>query len=155
MTTPWMRGAPATQYSPAITTPNQNMLSSVSQWGTPAPPPGQITTPTVNLGMKADGTAPTWFDNFAGYGNAAGNNVAGWGGAGLSAITGAATAFVGWEQMKTAKEQLKEQKKWANIDYQAQRKMVNSSREDRQRARVASNPGAYESVSGHMNKFAV
>ena len=62
---------------------------------------------------------------------------------------------MGMKQYGLAEDALKEQKRQFNINYEAQRKMTNSQLADRQRARVASNPNAYESVADYMKKWGV
>ena len=50
------------------------------------------------------------------------------------------------------KTTLAEGKRQFQINYDAQTITTNSSLEDRQRARVASNAGAYQSVGDYMDK---
>lgn len=61
----------------------------------------------------------------------------------------------GQQAMKLAQDQFKEGKRQFNLNYGAQRQTINTELEDRQRARVASNPGAYESVSAYLDKNSV
>jgi len=68
---------------------------------------------------------------------------------GLSALS---NAYMGMKQYGLAKEQFAESKRQYNQNYAAQRTLTNSQLEDRQRARVASNAGAYESVGSYMNR---
>ena len=58
----------------------------------------------------------------------------------------------GQNALKLANSQFKEQKRQFDLNYGAQRQAINTELEDRQRARVASNPGAYESVSSYLDK---
>lgn len=58
----------------------------------------------------------------------------------------------GNKAQKLAESQFKEGKRQFDLNYGAQRQSINTNLEDRQRARVASNPGAYQSVSDYMNK---
>lgn len=60
--------------------------------------------------------------------------------------------YQGQQAMKLAKDQFKEGKRQFDLNYGAQRQSINTQMEDRQRARVAANPGAYESVSDYMNR---
>lgn len=60
--------------------------------------------------------------------------------------------FQGAKKLKLAEGQLKEGKRQFDLNYDAQRKTTNTQLEDRQRARVASSPGAYESVSTYLDK---
>ena len=56
------------------------------------------------------------------------------------------------DTQKLAKNQFKEGQRQFDLNYGAQRDSINTNLEDRQRARVASNPGAYQSVSEYMDK---
>lgn len=58
----------------------------------------------------------------------------------------------GQKAQKLAESQFKESKRQFDLNYGAQRQGINTQLEDRQRARVASNPGAYESVSSYLDK---
>ena len=61
-------------------------------------------------------------------------------------------AIQGNKQLSMAEDRFKESKRQFNANYAAQRQSTNTQLEDRQRARVASNPGAYESVSSYLDK---
>ena len=58
----------------------------------------------------------------------------------------------GMQAQKLAQKQFKEGVRQFDLNYGAQRQSMNTQLEDRQRARVASNPGAYESVSSYLDK---
>jgi hypothetical protein len=62
------------------------------------------------------------------------------------------SGFMGMQQYGLAKKTLEESKRQYDQNYSAQRQTVNTQLEDRQRARVASNPGAYQSVSDYMSQ---
>lgn len=66
-----------------------------------------------------------------------------------------ANAFMSMKQYGLAKDTLAENKKQFNMNFDAQRSTTNASLEDRQRARVASNAGAYQSPSDYMNKYGI
>lgn len=76
----------------------------------------------------------------------------GWGGMALGAAQGIGNAWMGMKQYGLAKDQLAQSKKQFDLNFGAQRKTTNAALEDRQAARVASNPGAYQSVSEYMKK---
>lgn len=61
-------------------------------------------------------------------------------------------ALQGNKQLSMAEDRFKESKRQFDANYNAQRQTTNTQLEDRQRARVASNPGAYESVSSYLDK---
>lgn len=76
----------------------------------------------------------------------------GWGGTAISGLGALASAFLGMKQYGLAKQTLAENKKQFQMNYDAQKQTTNSRLEDRQRARVASNPGAYQSVGDYMGQ---
>ena len=92
------------------------------------------------------------FDNFLGKKNADGSVDQGWGGVALGAAQGLGNAYMAMKQYGLAKQSLAENKRQFQLNYDAQKTTTNSALEDRQRARVASNAGAYQSVSDYMDK---
>lgn len=74
----------------------------------------------------------------------------GWGNTAISGIGALASTFLGMKQYGLAKQTLEENKRQFQLNYDAQKQMTNTRLEDRQRARVASNPGAYQSVGAYM-----
>lgn len=84
-----------------------------------------------------------------------GTQANGWAGTTLGAAGGLANAWLGMKQYGLAKEQLAENKRQFQMNYDAQKKTTNTRLRDRQRARVASNPGAYQSVGDYMNQNGV
>lgn len=95
------------------------------------------------------------FDNFFDTTDRNGIKTQGWGGMALSGLQGLGNSYMAMKQFGLAEDALKEQKRQFNINYEAQRKMTNSQLSDRQRARVASNPNAYESEVDYMKKWGV
>lgn len=91
-------------------------------------------------------------DGFLGGTNANGTKLNGWGGAALGLLQGLGSAYMGMKQYGLAKEQLQFSKDSFNKNYESQKSMTNASMEDRQRARIAANPGAYQSVGVYMAK---
>jgi hypothetical protein len=73
----------------------------------------------------------------------------------LGVAQGLGNAFLGMKQYGLAKDTFNENKRQFNLNYDAQRKTINTDLEDRQRARVASNPGAYQSVGDYMKQNGV
>lgn len=76
----------------------------------------------------------------------------GWGMPALGAATGLLSAFMGMKQYGLAKDSLAESKRQFGLNYDAQRTTTNTQLEDRQRARVASNGSAYQSVGDYMSQ---
>jgi len=89
---------------------------------------------------------------FLGSTDANGLRTDGWGGMAVGAAGALMNAVMGSKQLKVAKDSLSESKRQFDMNYGAQRQTVNTRLEDRQRARVASNAGAYESVGTYMDK---
>lgn len=79
----------------------------------------------------------------------------GWGGLAIGGAQALSGAFMGMKQYQLAQEALSENKRQFGMNYENQRKTVNTELEDRQRARVASNSGAYQSVGDYMQKNGV
>jgi hypothetical protein len=74
----------------------------------------------------------------------------GWGGLAVGAGSALMNAFMGMKQYGLAKSQLAESRRRYDQDYDAQKRLTNAQLEDRQYARVASNPGGYQSVGDYM-----
>ena len=79
----------------------------------------------------------------------------GWGGLALGAANSLGNMFMGMQQYGLAKQQLAEGKRQFQANYDAQKQMTNSQLEDRQRSRIASNPGAYQSVGDYMKNYGI
>ena len=79
----------------------------------------------------------------------------GWGNLALGAAQGIGGAYLGMKQYGLAQDKFKETKRQFNKNYESQKTLTNGQLEDRQRARVASNPGAYASVGDYMKKNGV
>lgn len=74
----------------------------------------------------------------------------GWGNTAIGGLGVLASTFLGMKQYGLAKQTLAENKKQFQMNYDAQKQTTNTRLEDRQRARVASNAGAYQSVGDYM-----
>lgn len=111
---------------------------------------GVASPPVSSAAPIAGAASPSWFENMVGYKNANGSTVNGWGGMALGALQGLGSVYMGMKQYGLARDQLQFSKDAFNKNYAAQAKMTNASLMDRQRARVASNPGAYQSVGDYM-----
>lgn len=90
------------------------------------------------------------FDNFLTKGD-----QQGWGGMALGVGQGLANAYMGMKQYGLAKDTFNQNKLQFEKNLANQTKLTNSQLEDRQAARVASNPGGYQSVSDYMKKYGV
>lgn len=133
-TTAYSTPGPAAWQEEIVNSPGFNPIGS-----------GGVTIPGVT-GQRS------FMDGLLGYEGKNGY-VPGWGGMALSAASGIGQSLMAMKQYGLMEDQLKEQKRQFDINYAMQKKSFNSQVEDRQRARVASNPGAYESVSDYMKKY--
>ena len=79
----------------------------------------------------------------------------GWGGLALGLGQGLFNGYLGLQQLGMAKKALGENQRQFNLNYDAQRRTTNAALADRQRARLASNPGAYQSEYDYMNQYGV
>lgn len=100
--------------------------------------------------MSQGGFDPSFMQKLTGYTDGDGIKTAGWGGLALGATQGILGAYSGMKQFGLAKDSLKESKRQFNLNYGAQKQTLNTQLADRQNARVASNPNAYQSVSEYM-----
>lgn len=133
----------------------QNYLDSMLNYGGPAQSIATDTDVMSRLGnfnFAAGAESPGFFSMQGLLGGTDANGVksAGWGGAALGALQGLGNLYSGMKQYGLAKDTLNENKKQFELNFGAQRKSVNSRLEDRQRARVASNPTGYQSVADYM-----
>lgn len=75
--------------------------------------------------------------------------------AGVGAITGGIGAWQGMQQNKLMRDNMNMQSNQFREQMDLSKQNINRNIEDRQRARVASNPQAYESVDSYMKKYGV
>lgn len=95
---------------------------------------------------------PGFMQGMLGWRAPDGTQNAGWGGAAIGAGSALMQGILGFKQLGIAKDQLAQSKKEFSLNFGAQQKLTNSRLEDRQTARVASNPTAYQSVGDYMKK---
>ena len=100
----------------------------------------------------ASGTGTDWLSLEGMLGKA---GAPGWGGLALGVGQGLFSGYLGLQQLGMAKKAFGENQRQFNLNYDAQRRTTNAALEDRQRARLASNPGAYESVGTYMDRNGV
>lgn len=84
-----------------------------------------------------------------------GNKLNGWGGLALNTIGGLGQAFMGMKTYGLAKDQFRFQKNAWNKEFAAQKGLINSQLEDRQKRRVAEQPGQHDDVASYMSKYGV
>ncbi|WAW11633.1 hypothetical protein nACB1_013 [Acinetobacter phage nACB1] len=73
--------------------------------------------------------------------------------AGVGLFTGGASAWNGLQQNRLMRDNMNQQASMFREQMDLSKSNYNSKLEDRQRARVASNPTAYESVDSYMKKY--
>ena len=129
-------------------------LSGFSPGGA-ASPMTNAQMPTGLLGAPGTGASPDIFSMqgaFGGFDGKTGQATGGW----VAPLAGIGQALGGmWnakQQQDLAKDMLKTQKQQFAQNYAAQRQSLNTQMQDRQRARVAANAGAYQSVGDYMNE---
>ena len=126
---------------------NSNLLPQLDDYSSPS------LGGATNVAPKMQG-GNTW-GGMLGMQNADGTTTQGWGGMALGAAQSIGNIFMGMKQYGMAKDQLAQSKKQFDLNFGAQKKTTNAALEDRQAARVASNPGAYQSVGEYMKKNGV
>ncbi|UOX39437.1 hypothetical protein [Klebsiella phage GADU21] len=74
---------------------------------------------------------------------------------GLGGVTSLLNGYLGFQNLSLAKKQYQSQLDQFNKQWDANKKLTNASLADRQAARVASNPNAYQSVDDYMKKYGI
>ena len=72
---------------------------------------------------------------------------------GLGGVNSLLQGYLGFQNLGLAKKQYQSQLDQFNKQWDANKKLTNASLADRQAARVASNPNAYQSVDDYMKKL--
>ena len=133
-------------------------FNDMGNYGTSSGPTGLATAGYTEVSPYASSDGKLSSDNLwgaLGTTDAAGNKTQGWGSPAINLAQGVGSAFMGMKQYGLAKDQLQFSKDAFNKNYDAQRMSTNTNLEDRQYARVAANPGAYQSVSDYMSQHRV
>ena len=133
-----------------------------NQFGTPGL---GYENPSASLGFGSSGFTPQTGmlgsqlggqnQGLFGFGDAAGMSGLQMGQLGLGALSGLANGYFGFQNMKLAQNQAKQAQQNWDKQWNANVKSTNTSLADRQKARVASNPNAYESVDSYMKKYGI
>ena len=133
-------------------------------WGGAPQSLNPLATPSYVFGSPAPMQDPglmasfsEWLKNsgFVGSTTPQGIKTDGWGGLALGAAQGIGNSFMAMQQYGLAKDTLAQNKREFNMNYDAQRKTTNAALSDRQAARVAANPNAYQSVGDYMDKYGI
>lgn len=98
------------------------------------------------------GTGGSMLDRFKDWlGGAVGTKEApGWGNLAVGGASALMNGWLGMQNYGLAKKTLEQAKQQFDLNYNASKTTTNANMADRQRARVASNPGAYQSVGDYM-----
>lgn len=137
-------------YDPVKTldlTNNSSLVNSNPVWNMSGSIPA-VSSDSYLKGLNpAGGSSPSLLDGFLGT-----PEKQGWGGLAIGTAGGIGNLFMGMQQYGLAKQALATTKEQLSRNYEAQKVTTNAELQDRQRARVASNPGAYVSVSDYMKQ---
>ncbi len=140
---------------PAAAGGTANIPYSPAYGGYGAQPPANPATVPVGDPNPAAYDPWSWEGFLGGTNQKTGMSTAGWGGMALGTLQGLTNAYLGMKQYGLAKESLDQSKEQFEQQYDAQRTLTNAQLEDRQRARLAANPGAYQSVGDYMKRNGV
>jgi hypothetical protein len=147
----WQAAAANWGYQPRIADPNSLVDYSLTSGGIP-----KLNTMNVGVDPNANPSMMASFGNWLRQNNVIGQTDAkgiktdGWGGLALNTLTGLGSLYLGMQQYNLAKETLANNKAQFERNFAANKATINADMEDRQRARVASNAGAYQSVGDYM-----
>ena len=134
-------------------TNNFNTLSNYGNLSDPYSFSQYMPQPEFNY-LTAFDTGNFNLDNVGGTTNWA-DNLSKWAPTGIDIFKNLAGLYMGMQQYGLMKDQLNLAKQTAERNYQAQKNTVNASFEDRQRARNAANPGAYQDTASYMAQYGI
>ena len=150
-------------------TPGLQLGQTAGLGGLPTSTPYTGGDLTFNGNMNAMGSNPTYQSvgsalgyDMPSYTQGASTGLGNWAAqnsqlltAGIGALTGGVGAWNGFQQNKLMRENMNQQASQFREQMDLSKQNINRNLEDRQRARVASNPTAYESVESYMKKYGV
>jgi hypothetical protein len=116
---------------------------------------GSAGAPVASGGGGGGGLFSNLFSRQSMFGGADQNSgmyTGGWAPVALGAGQAIFGALQGNKATKLAEDQFKEGRRQFDLNFNAQRQTINSQLEDRQRARNASNPTAYENTDDYLRK---
>lgn len=107
----------------------------------------------VTRSLGNNNFTPSFMQKLTGYTDPnTGMGVGGFGNLALGTGQALLGGYLGMKQYGLAKKQLGESKRQFDKNFKMQKDLTNTRMEDRQRARVASNPGHWDSVEDYMKK---
>lgn len=145
----------------ATTNPLYGPVDNSGWWGNSLPNTSAAPIATADMVTQADPSMWTSFSNWLndsgilGKRLADGTQVQGWGAPALGLASGLANSYFGMKQLNLARDTLNANKEQFRLNFDASKNTTNAQLQDRQRARVASNPGAYQSVGDYMNQYGI
>ncbi len=150
-------------FNPLLPQLNSDAYSAMGAWGNGGQPQGFNSNFDFSGGGGGQGggiwggISDWWKNSGVASSKSVGPNgetveTQGFGAPALQAGTALLNAWMGMKQYGLAKDTLNEGKRQFGLNYAAQKATTNSALEDRQRARVASNGGAYQSVGDYMTQ---
>lgn len=125
------------------------LTGGMPQLAQAAPAAGAPQAPSIMGGLGGWLQSMGITNQYNGIGQKTGD---GFGGAALGAAQGLLGGYLGLKNYGLAKDQFAESKRQFGLNYDAQMRTTNAALEDRQRARIASNPNAYQSLSEYMDR---
>ena len=105
----------------------------------------------LGMDMPSYSQGSNWFSNASNWASQNADLLK----SGIGLVTGGLGAWNGFQQNKLMKESMAQQAGQFREQMNLSKQNINRNLEDRQRARVASNPNAYESVDSYMKKYGV
>lgn len=106
-----------------------------------------------NTSLTGSGSSGSFLDSIlGGTGDMSGLQM---GQLGLGGVNSLLQGYLGFQNLGLAKKQYQSQLDQFNKQWDANKKLTNASLADRQAARVASNPNAYQSVDDYMKKYGI
>ena len=106
-----------------------------------------------NTSLTGSGGSGGWLDSIlGGNGDMSGLQM---GQLGLGGVNSLLQGYLGFQNLGLAKKQYQSQLDQFNKQWAPNKKLTNASLADRQAARVASNPNAYQSVDDYMKKYGI
>lgn len=145
---------------PSYQMPNSNILPQI-QAGAQSidwlDPNGGFNSPMLSGATNVSplATDPTFMQGLLGYKDSMGNQNAGWGSTLFGVAKAGLDGYLGLQQLGLVKDSLNFQKDAFSKQFENQRTLTNAELRDRQNARVASNPTAYQSTEDYMKANAV
>ena len=109
-----------------------------------------------NLAVGNQTGDPTWLQKMLGWTSPDGTVNNGWGGYALGGAQAALGAYLGFQQLGLAKDQLKEGRRRFDLQFNNQSRLINSQLADRQSSRIAAKGGEahnYQSVGDYMGNY--